>query len=112
MPLLGPTSLDGLWLAGGQFRNGILFAPAIAQSITAQLLGKATPIAAFDPRQTASMSFRPASPRLAADTGFVADWPLCRVLLMDDARYFWLVLVPRRDGVTEITDLSPEIAPC
>ena len=47
-------------------------------------------------------------PRLAADTSFVTDWPLCRVLLMEDARYFWLVLVPRRDGVTEITDLSAE----
>jgi diadenosine tetraphosphate (Ap4A) HIT family hydrolase len=46
-------------------------------------------------------------PRLAADTSFAADWPLCRVLLMNDARYFWLVLVPRRDGVTEITDLLP-----
>ena len=47
-------------------------------------------------------------PKLAADTSFIADWPLCRVLLMEDARYFWLVLVPRRDGVTEITDLSAE----
>jgi diadenosine tetraphosphate (Ap4A) HIT family hydrolase len=34
-------------------------------------------------------------PRLAADTSFIADWPLCRVLLMEDARYFWLILVPR-----------------
>ena len=47
-------------------------------------------------------------PRLAADTEFVCDWPLCRVLLMEDGRYFWLVLVPRRDGVTEITELSPQ----
>ena len=54
LPLLGPTSLDGLWLAGGQFRNGILFAPAIAESLTAQLLGKAVPIAAFDPRRLKS----------------------------------------------------------
>ena len=51
-------------------------------------------------------------PRLAADTHFVADWPLCRVLLMNDARYPWLVLVPRREGVTEITDLTPPTAPC
>ena len=46
-------------------------------------------------------------PRLEADTAFVCDWPLCRVLLMKDARYFWLILVPRRDGITEITELSP-----
>jgi diadenosine tetraphosphate (Ap4A) HIT family hydrolase len=47
-------------------------------------------------------------PRLTADTHLVADWPLCRVLLMDDARYPWLVLVPRRAGLTEIADLHPE----
>lgn len=47
-------------------------------------------------------------PRLAANTSFIADWPLCRVLLMEDARYFWLVLVPRREGVSEITELSPQ----
>ena len=45
-------------------------------------------------------------PRLETDTHFVADWPLCRVLLMDDARYPWLVLVPRRTGAVEIADLS------
>jgi diadenosine tetraphosphate (Ap4A) HIT family hydrolase len=45
--------------------------------------------------------------RLAADTSFIIDWPLCRVLLMEDARYFWLVLVPRLEDVTEITELSP-----
>jgi diadenosine tetraphosphate (Ap4A) HIT family hydrolase len=45
-------------------------------------------------------------PRLAADTAFVADWPLSRVLLMEDARYPWLVLVPRQPGLVEITDLA------
>jgi diadenosine tetraphosphate (Ap4A) HIT family hydrolase len=44
--------------------------------------------------------------RLEADTSFVADWLLCRVLLLNDARYFWLALVPRLDDVTEITDLN------
>jgi diadenosine tetraphosphate (Ap4A) HIT family hydrolase len=47
-------------------------------------------------------------PRLAADTSFIADWPLCRVLLMNDARYFWLVLVPRHEGLSEITDMTPQ----
>jgi diadenosine tetraphosphate (Ap4A) HIT family hydrolase len=46
-------------------------------------------------------------PRLATDTLFVTDWPLCRVLLMNDARYPWLVLVPRRAGLIEIADLPP-----
>jgi diadenosine tetraphosphate (Ap4A) HIT family hydrolase len=45
-------------------------------------------------------------PRLEADTHLAADWPLCRVLVMNDARYPWLVLVPRRDGVTEVTALE------
>jgi diadenosine tetraphosphate (Ap4A) HIT family hydrolase len=46
-------------------------------------------------------------PRLAADTAFVADWPLTRVLLMQDARYPWLVLVPRKAGSIEVIDLEP-----
>ncbi len=45
-------------------------------------------------------------PRLIADTIFVADWPLSRVLLMNDARYRWLVLVPRVAQATEIFDLD------
>ena len=44
--------------------------------------------------------------RLAADTRFVTDWPLCRVLLMNEARYPWLVLVPRAQGLAEILDLD------
>ncbi|SFW16774.1 HIT domain-containing protein [Luteibacter sp. UNCMF366Tsu5.1] len=46
--------------------------------------------------------------RLAADTLPVGDLPLCRVLLMRDRRYAWLVLVPRRDGLVEVADL-PEV---
>lgn len=45
-------------------------------------------------------------PRLEADTAFVADWPLSRLLLMDDARCPWLVLVPRRADLSEIHDLA------
>lgn len=45
-------------------------------------------------------------PRLAADTRRVAALPLCDVQLMNDARYAWLVLVPRRGGLVEIADLS------
>jgi diadenosine tetraphosphate (Ap4A) HIT family hydrolase len=45
-------------------------------------------------------------PRLEADTALVADWQLSRVLVMNDARYPWLVLVPRRADATEIFDLD------
>lgn len=44
-------------------------------------------------------------PQLATDTFLVGDLPLCRMLLMNDARYPWLILVPRRVGITEIYQL-------
>ncbi|MCJ2071917.1 HIT domain-containing protein [Methylobacterium sp. J-030] len=44
-------------------------------------------------------------PHLAADTVEVGDLALCRVLLMDDARFPWLILVPRLPAITEVTDL-------
>ena len=48
------------------------------------------------------------APRLAADSVFLTDWPLCQLRLMDDARFPWLILVPRRDGLEEWTELSAE----
>lgn len=45
--------------------------------------------------------------RLAADCVTLADWPLCRVLLMNDASYPWLILVPRRPGLTEFHQVDP-----
>lgn len=47
-------------------------------------------------------------PRLAADTVPVGDLALCRVLLMNDARFPWIILVPRRPGLTELHQLEPE----
>lgn len=47
-------------------------------------------------------------PRLAGDTLVVGDLALCRVLLMRDARFAWLVLVPRREGLVEIADLPAD----
>lgn len=44
-------------------------------------------------------------PQLAADTLFISDLPLCRALLMNDARYPWVVLVPRRPDIREIFEL-------
>jgi len=45
-------------------------------------------------------------PRLEADTLPLADLPLCRALLMNDARYPWVVLVPRVASVSEVFELS------
>ena len=44
-------------------------------------------------------------PRLAADTVPVGTLSLSRVLLMNDARFPWLILVPARAGLREIIDL-------
>lgn len=46
--------------------------------------------------------------RLAADTCWLGDFPLCRALLMLDANYPWVILVPRRAGRREIFELSPQ----
>jgi diadenosine tetraphosphate (Ap4A) HIT family hydrolase len=47
-------------------------------------------------------------PRLQTDTILVGDARLSRVLLMNDARFPWLILVPRRAGLAELTDLAPQ----
>jgi diadenosine tetraphosphate (Ap4A) HIT family hydrolase len=46
--------------------------------------------------------------RLAGDTLVVGDLPLSRVLLMRDARYPWLVLVPRKADRVEVSDLEAD----
>jgi diadenosine tetraphosphate (Ap4A) HIT family hydrolase len=46
--------------------------------------------------------------RLSADTLVVGDLALSRVLLMNDARYPWLILVPRRAGLVEFLQLDRE----
>jgi len=45
-------------------------------------------------------------PQLARDTINIGDLPLSRVLVVNDANYPWLLLVPRRPGVSEIIDLD------
>lgn len=45
-------------------------------------------------------------PQLAQDCEVLCDWPLSRVLLMRDANYPWLILVPRRVDKREIYELS------
>jgi diadenosine tetraphosphate (Ap4A) HIT family hydrolase len=45
-------------------------------------------------------------PQLARDTLPLGDLVLSRVLLMQDANYPWLILVPRQAGIVEITDLN------
>ncbi len=44
--------------------------------------------------------------RLASDCAGIGNWPLCRVLLMNEARYPWFILVPRRAGLRELCELT------
>ena len=45
-------------------------------------------------------------PRLKEDTIDIGDLPLSRVLVIKDANYPWLLLVPRRPDIVEIVDLD------
>ncbi len=45
-------------------------------------------------------------PRLAADTVPVGRLTLCRLLLMNDQTFPWLILVPERPGAREIFELA------
>ncbi len=45
-------------------------------------------------------------PRLQQDTLYIAEFSLCKVLLMNDARYPWVILVPKITGLTEIFQLD------
>lgn len=60
LPLLGETTLPGLFVASGQYRNGILFAPAIAEILAGLVLERPTDALAFDPRRFAG-SLAPSS---------------------------------------------------
>ncbi|MEO6687741.1 MAG: HIT domain-containing protein [Dokdonella sp.] len=51
------------------------------------------------------MSF-PIDPRLVADTQPIGELQLSSLLLMDDARFPWLILVPRIAGARELLDLD------
>ena len=53
-----------------------------------------------------SISFK-ADPAFDAGSVIVLDWPLCQVRLQDDARFPWLILIPRRAGLHELEDLDP-----
>jgi diadenosine tetraphosphate (Ap4A) HIT family hydrolase len=47
-------------------------------------------------------------PQLANDTIKLGEMPLSDVLLMNDARYPWVILVPRRSDIGEIYQLDDD----
>lgn len=46
--------------------------------------------------------------RLQQDCLLVGDFPLCRLLLMNDSNYPWFILVPRREEVSELFQLDAD----
>jgi diadenosine tetraphosphate (Ap4A) HIT family hydrolase len=46
--------------------------------------------------------------RLESSSHFIEDWSLCRVALKSDRTWPWLYLVPRREGIREIYELSAQ----
>ena len=51
--------------------------------------------------------FQP-DPAFDAGSVFACDWPLSQVRLQDDARFPWLILIPRFEGLVELDELTPE----
>lgn len=47
-------------------------------------------------------------PAFEAGSVFVAELDLCHLRLQDDARFSWLILLPRVGHATELTDLDPD----
>lgn len=47
-------------------------------------------------------------PQLAADCFPVGRFPLCLLLLLNDSRYPWLILVPRRPSLSELYQLTED----
>lgn len=45
-------------------------------------------------------------PQLQQDCDYLGTFPLCRLLLLRDANYPWCLLVPAREGVSEIYQLN------
>ncbi len=47
-------------------------------------------------------------PTLKADTNWIGDFPLCRILLSKETIGPWFILVPKMDGLRELHQLSDE----
>jgi diadenosine tetraphosphate (Ap4A) HIT family hydrolase len=46
------------------------------------------------------------APQIEADSVLIADWSLSQLRLMDDRRFPWLLLLPRKPGLEEWTELD------
>ena len=39
---------------------------------------------------------------------YISDLKLCTIRLIDNQKFPWIILIPRRKGVTDITELTPK----
>lgn len=46
-------------------------------------------------------------PRLESDSTFFLDLGLCEVRLNHNAAFPWILLIPRREGISELIELNP-----
>ncbi len=52
-------------------------------------------------------------PQLAKDCISLGNLTVCQVLLLNDSQYPWVILVPRRDNITELYQLNKDdLAQC
>ena len=49
-----------------------------------------------------------ADPAFEAGSIEAANWPLCQVRLQNDARFPWVILIPRFEGLVELDELTAE----
>ena len=50
--------------------------------------------------------------QLTKDTHFIKTLDLCDLLLMDNSSYPWIILVPKRESVSEVIELSSSDRAC
>ncbi len=75
LPVLGETSVDGLCIASGQYRNGILFAPAVADVLSRLVLERIAVDSAFDPRRFGGTKSPLRVPETPHKEGGNGAWP-------------------------------------
>ncbi|OGO76156.1 MAG: histidine triad (HIT) protein [Chromatiales bacterium RIFOXYA1_FULL_46_5] len=46
------------------------------------------------------------APEIERDSIWLSDWPLCQLRVQNDANYPWFILIPRREAMVEIIDLT------
>lgn len=46
------------------------------------------------------------APEIERDSIWLSDWPLCQLRVQNDVSYPWFILIPRRQAMVEIIDLT------